>query len=975
MRRLTTLALALTAAVLLSGCSTSQPPHEALEQRAAGAVAATAPATATATATQTTVSPLNDYGDERFRAVNQSDEIISTLKNGMVVIAKRVPSPVVTVRAYVYTGGVYEGRWLGGGLSHLLEHLVAGGSTKNRTEAENRALLQEIGNNSNAYTTSDHTAYFINTTPEHMEKAVDLVTAYMFGALITPDEYKREYEVVQRELEKGKGEPGRQFYYLSTMNRYRVSPARVPVIGYQEVIQGLSRDDVYEYYQLTYQPNNIVFTVAGDLPPEQMLAAVQKYAADAAPGREFIRDIPPEPPVVAPRTVVATFPKLGQANLQIAFPTVSLNHPDLYALDLLSAVLSNGESSILVEEIRDEQGLVSGISTGSDTPVYADGSFEVDMRLDPENIAKATDAVLAALDRVATEGVSDERLARAKVLVRTGRVKSQQTAEDIASSMSIDLMNTGDPHFTDRYVKRIAETTAAEVQAVAKKYFDRTKLLTTVMLPAEYVGAQGLPKAEDLIRAVAPTTAEAAPKIAAPKVTRVELDNGTILLHKRITTSPLVVMHMYALGGLTAEDAKTNGIGNLTMNLLPRGTTNRSAQQIAEFFDSIGGDLGAGSGNNSWFWTATMLKDDVEKAMDVYADVVRNPAFPEDEIAPMQKRIAAAIAGQDADWRAQAFRFFKQQYFGPMDSPYQFQPIGTIDNVTGFTREQIQQWYKDNILTSRRVISIFGDIELEKARALAEAKLGTLPEARGDVTPPPQDVTLPEAQPDGTAQLVIERVETQETEQPLAGVVIGFRAEPVIGEPANYPLIVADTMASGFGYPTGYLHETLRGRGLVYEVHALNQMGLNQELPGTFLAYAGCAPSQVNEVVDLMLENIARLQGSAADMDAGWFARSKQLAITSDAMSNETPAEQASTAALDELYGLGYDYHDYFGRRINAVQLDEVRGVAKNRLIKCVVTVSTPSPDVLKTKPGTRTYETFHPVDLTPKAEERAAPQ
>ncbi|HEV2293366.1 MAG TPA: pitrilysin family protein [Tepidisphaeraceae bacterium] len=970
MRRLMTFAIALTTSVLTAACSTSQDAGEALEKSAAGARATTQPA-----ATQTSASPLNNYGAERFRAVNQADEIVSTLKNGMVVIAKRVPSPVVTVRAYVYTGGVYEGRWLGGGLSHLLEHLVAGGSTKNRTEAENREILQAIGNNSNAYTTNDHTAYFINTTPEHMEKAVDLVAGYMFGALITEDEYKREYEVVQRELERGKGEPGRQFYYLGALNRYRVNPARVPVIGYQEVIQGLSRDDVYEYYKLTYQPNNMVFTIVGDLPPEKMLAAVQKYAADAAPGREFIRDIPPEPPVVAPRTVVATFPKLGPANLQIAFPTVSLNHPDLYALDLLSAVLSNGESSILVEEIRDKRRLVSGIGTSSDTPVYADGSFEVEMRLDPDNIDKATDAVLAELNRVATEGVSEARLARAKVLVRTDRVKSQQTAEQIAASMAIDFMNTGDPHFTDRYVKRIGETTAEEVQAVAKKYFDRSKLLTTVMLPAEYVGAQGLPKAEDLIRAVAPTTAPA-PEVAETKITRTELSNGTILLHKRITTSPLVVMHMYALGGLTAEDVKTNGIGNLTMNLLPRGTTTRSAQEIAEFFDSIGGDLGTGCGNNSWYWTATTMKDDIEQAMEVYADVVQNPAFPEDEIAPMKKRIAAAIAGQDADWRGQAFRFFKQKYFGPTDSPYQFQTIGTIENVTGFTREQIQQWYKETILPSRRVVAIFGDIELDRARSLAEAKLGNLPEARGgSALPPPQDAPLPSAEADGTAQVVIERVETQKTEQPLAGVVIGFQAEPVIGEPANYPLVVADTMTSGFGYPTGYLHETLRGRGLVYEVHALNQVGLSEKLPGTFLAYAGCEPSQVNQVVDLMLENIARLQGRNEDMDATWFARSKQLAITTDAMSNETPAEQASTAALDELYGLGYNYHDFFGKRVNAVSLDEVRGVAKNRLVKCVVTVSTPLPDLVSAKPGKRTYDNFHPVDLTPKAEERAAPQ
>ncbi len=124
----------------------------------------------------------------------------------MTVIAKRVPaSPVAAVRAYALTGGVYEGKWLGGGLSHLLEHLVAGGTTENRTEAQNRDLLQQLGNNSNAYTSEDHTCFFVNTTTDKMDKAVDLVAGWMLGAKITPDEYHREYEVVQRELEMGKG--------------------------------------------------------------------------------------------------------------------------------------------------------------------------------------------------------------------------------------------------------------------------------------------------------------------------------------------------------------------------------------------------------------------------------------------------------------------------------------------------------------------------------------------------------------------------------------------------------------------------------------------------------------------------------------------------------------------------------------------------------------------------------------------------
>ncbi|HEX8523248.1 MAG TPA: pitrilysin family protein [Tepidisphaeraceae bacterium] len=907
------------------------------------------------------------YGNEEYRLVEQPDEIISRLKNGAVVIAKRVPSPVVAVRGYVYTGGVYEGPWLGGGLSHLLEHLVAGGSSVRRSEAENRDLLQRLGNNSNAYTTTDHTAYFINTTPEHMAEAVDLVTGWMLGALITPEEYRREYEVVQRELEKDKGEPDWVFWQLTQQNRYRVSPAGVPVIGYQEVIRGLSRDDVYNYYKLAYQPNNMVFSVSGDLEPKEMLAAMTKYLDDAAPGRVFTREIPDEPPVLAPRTLAATFPKLGQARLEIGFPSVRLTHEDMYALDLLATVLGNGESSILVEELRDKRRLVNNIMAADSTPSYVEGTFLIDMELDPKNVPAATEALLGILDDVIKNGVATERLHAAKVQMRANRVKSQQTSEDIAASLATDLMSAGDPHFQDRYVKRIEAVTAQQIQQVAKKYFLRDKMITTAMLPTEYVGGGGLPKAEDLLRKVAPTTQTIAQSTKS-SVARITLGDGTVLLHKRISTSPLVVMQLYSLGGLTTEEAKTNGLGNLTMQMLPRGTKTRSAQQIAEFFDSIGGDLTATCGSNSWFINATCMTADFDKTFDVYADIIKNPSFPADELNPMKQRISAQIEGIDADWNGASMKFFKKAFFGPKNSPYQFMVPGTIDNVKAFTPEQCAKWYSEKVIKAPRVLAIYGDIALDQAQAVASRAFGSASTSTTQPRPstaPSGDVASLANVP--KAQVNVERVELNKTELPVAGVIIGYDANTVIGQPSNFPLDVGDTMTSGWGYPTGYLHEILRGQGLVYVVHAQSLPGRSNEYPGTFLVYAGCDPSKVNEVVDTILENIARLQGSAQAMNQDWFTRSKQLINTSEAMNRETPAEQAQQAALDELYGLGYDYRDHYNEKVNAVTLDQVRGVAAKRLTKAVVTVTTPDPDSVKIKTGPRTYNDFPPVDLTPR--------
>ena len=948
---------------LLIGCDSQQ---QAVPQSRPSAAALPAEARGQVASDTGQQNATPRFATESYRLVSEKDEIVSVLQNGLVVITKRVPSPVLAVRGYALTGGVYEGQWLGGGLSHLVEHLVAGGSNGRRNEEQNKELLQVIGNNSNAETTEDHTVFFVNTTPEHMAQAVDLVTGWMFTAKITPQEYEREYEVVQRELEMGKGEPERQLYYMMMMNRYRVSPARVPVIGYQPVIQGLSRDDVYNYYRMAYVPNNMMFVVAGNEDPEKMLKAVQQYS-DYAPGRVFSHNIAAEPPVVSPRTLAATFPKLGDARVNLALPSVTIFSRDMYALDLLAAVLGQGESSMLTEEIRDRKQLVTAIGADDETPSYVDGSFDIMMELKPERVGEATAAVLDLLDWVKDHAIEPERIDRAKQLLRSALIQRRLKSEDLAATLGDDFMMTGDSHFSDVYLKRIDELTANDLQAAARKYFDRGKLITSAMFPAEFAGAEGLPKVEDILRPAATTQQVAQQQPSQSAVERVVLDNGTVLLVKRITTTPRVEIQMYSLGGVTAEDAKTNGLGNFTMKMLPRGTTTRNAQQIAEFFDSIGGAIGTTCGNNTWAWDANCLGKDFDKAFEAYADVVNDPTFPQDEATAMKKRIESAIAAEDADWSAQAARFFRKMFYGPSNSPYQFLPIGTQENVESFTTQQAKDWYEQKVQAAPRVLAVYGDVEVEHVKQLAADLLGK-GKKRPQPAPPtePNPAQFPSAS-SGPPQVQVTRVETQKTEQALAGVIIGYDSKSVVGDPANYTLDVIDTLTSGYTYPTGYIFETLRGLGLVYVADARNVPGRDASLPGTFEAYAGCDPKNVNRVVELILENIARVEGTPQDINMDWFKRSKELIAVADAMDNETPAAQAQLAAVDEVLGLGYDYHKQFADHIRQVTLADVQPVARQRLRSCVVTISTPRPDLVQIRPGVRTYQSFPPVDLTPK--------
>jgi zinc protease len=159
------------------------------------------------------------------------------------------------------------------------------------------------------------------------------------------------------------------------------------------------------------------------------------------------------------------------------------------------------------------------------------------------------------------------------------------------------------------------------------------------------------------------------------------------------------------------------------------------------------------------------------------------------------------------------------------------------------------------------------------------------------------------------------------------------------------PMDVLDTIISGYRYPTGWLHDALRGgdRSLVYEVHAQNLPGLS---PGYFWMYAGCEPDKVDEVHRLVTEQFDKARAGAFTEEE--LERARSIIATTELMSSQSNSERAMQAALDELYGLGYDYRDGFAERVRAVTLDDVRRVARKYLTTPVTAVVTPAPDAVE---------------------------
>ncbi len=422
-----------------SGCGSA--PHPATSGGQSQTTASQTPAPSPQPVAQPAPQPVRQPAPqpmhvERFLCSNVPGLTAVQLDNGMRVIIKETHSaPIVDVRCYVQTGGMYEGRWLGAGLSHLCEHLTAEGAERTilpdsmkprQTSRTDR--IGRIGGQSNAQTRLDTTNYYIEAASGRTMECIDLVAEWMARPSITPADFEREHGIVQRELELGLNRPERPFYEAMMANMYPNHPAGVPVIGYRKPLAALAMQDVLEYHAQTYVPQNMVFLVVGDVDTPVVLERICKDMAGFRSDREPSHALPPVPPVMGTRRVVVPDPRVTDDTECLAFQTIPLLHHDLYALDLLSTIVGEGQASMLEQIVHREKNLVTSIGSGSNTPNWGTGYFEIYFHCDPTQVDNAEKATLAVLKNVLEKGVSPDDLARAKRQKVAEFVNSQQDA-------------------------------------------------------------------------------------------------------------------------------------------------------------------------------------------------------------------------------------------------------------------------------------------------------------------------------------------------------------------------------------------------------------------------------------------------------------------------------------------------------------------------------------------------------------------
>jgi zinc protease len=812
-----------------------------------------------------------------------------TLANGLTVIIDEDRSaPVASVQAWCETGSIDEDKWMGAGLSHILEHMLFKG-TETRPPGSIARQVQDRGGYINAYTTFDRTVYYIDTPAEGAGDAVDILCDAMMNATLPPEEYNKEQEVIRREFAMGFDDPDRMVSQLMFRTVFSQSPFRHPVIGYLDIYNKLTRENVFEYYKRRYVPNNIFFVIVGDVDAAKVKAQIEKYFEKYP--RKALEPVfvAQEPQQAGRRDAHEEFPT-QLTRFTLAWPIPPVTDADMPALDVLGTVLGGGASSPLNQEIREKKQLAYSVDSGS--YALADGGiFVVQAVCAPDKREEVEKEALAILKRTQKDGVTAAELEKARKSLLSSQLSALATVRGRAADLGSNWLHTRNLNFSRDYLNAINRVTPADLQRVANRYLVEDHLNSVSLNP---VGS--LQKA----------AAEAAEAKEAT-VQKFELPNGLRLLVRENHKIPLVSMTAVFKGGLLAETPATNGVTRLMAKSLLKGTTSRSAAQIAEQIEAVGGAIGSDSGNNSFSVSVGVMKPDLQLGLDLLADVLTRPTFPETEVKTEQASQLAAIKAEDDEPTVVARNLMREKLF--RTHPYAMRGNGSPTNVEKLTPAQLRDLHKKLATAKNGVLAVFGDVKADEVYALAKKAFADLPAGDG---------LLPTPAP--AAKLGKDEVATAPSEKNQAIVMVGYPSADMLS--ADRPALeLIDTASSDLG--SRFFDRIREKMGLAYFVGTTQLMG---PTPGAFVFYLGTDPSKVDKVRTEFHDEIGKL--AAEGLTPEELARAKKKLLGAEAIRDQSDGAMAQAIALDELFGLGADHYKKRKAEIESVTLEDTKRIA-----------------------------------------------
>ena len=634
------------------------------------------------------------------------------LDNGLTLIVHEDhKAPIVAVNVWYHVGSKNE-RPGKTGFAHLFEHLMFNGS-EHFNDDYFKPFDRVGATGMNGTTNADRTNYFEVVPTTAVDMALWMESDRMGHLLGAIDQAKLDEQrgVVQNEKRQGENRPYGVTRQLITENTYPVGhPYSWTTIGSMEDLDAASLADVREWFQTYYGAANAVIVVASDVDPETIKTKVETYFGD----------IPAGPPIERDREWIAkrsgtqrgeVHDRVPQARINMVWNIPSWRSQDAKHLDLVSDLLAVGKTSRLYKR------LVYDDQIATDATAYArvrelGGQFYLDATVQPgHDVTPVETALTDELERFLRDGPTSDELARVKANYRASFVRQLERVGGFggkSDALAQGEIYAGRPDFFKQQLAWVDQVTVNDLRNTARRWLSDGVYILTV-LPYD----EGVTTSTTVDRSTGVPAVGDPPAARFPVVETTTLSNGlTVMLAKR-SAVPVVSFDLQIDAGYAADQLGAPGTASLAMELLDEGTTNRDALQISDELLELGARLDARSNLDMSSVTLSTLRENLDRALELYADVILHPAFPETEFDRLKAQQLARIQREKADPTQAALRVFPLILYGD-DHAYGI-PLtgsGTEAAVAGLTRQDLSSFHSTWVRPNNATLVVVGDIEM-----------------------------------------------------------------------------------------------------------------------------------------------------------------------------------------------------------------------------------------------------------------------
>ena len=816
------------------------------------------------------------------------------LENGQTVVIEQVKNnPIVTIDTWIKTGSINEDD-SNSGISHFLEHLFFKG-TENHPTGDFDKILESKGAITNAATSKDFTHYYITISSKYLDEALALHADMLLHPQIPRKEMEKERKVVLEEIAKDANTPSSICYDNLNTLMYTTHPYKRKVIGSAKVVENATRENVLDYYKKYYTPSNMTTLVIGDVEPENVLKLIKENFNTPAK-KTILPTYKKEKFLTSQKRNISYMPTQA-GYMMIGFRSADISSNDTYALDVLSTILGDGQSSKLYQVVKEQKQLVNSISAYNST-MRDDGLFVINSTFIPQNSQKVENAIFTEINKIKEFGISDEDLKIAKKIIESDTYYSRESVSNIAKELGYIITLTGSIDYYNDYLNKISKVTAADVKRVANKYLLKNNCAVSLVLPENQNISIEKNKSNN-------HKAELISSNSSTK--KLKLDNNATLLLTDNKYNDIVAITVLAKGGNFLEPQR--GTSRLFADLLMKGTKKYSAIELAKALEENGINVDISPASDTFNITLLTTKNQVKTALEILDDMLNNSTFDDIEIEKDRTILLNKIKQNRDNPLNLAIDGYKSHIY--KDSVYSTSYTLLEKSLPHVTRDNIKT-YQSRILNPENIIiSVNGNVDDTMIINAFSNMFTNTKQPKFDYS----KYSIPKLT---SKTEVIKKANDQKT----AWVILGWQTNGLKDIKEYATLNVINTIL-GSGMSSRLFKSIREQEGLAYQVGSSYNPNV---LAGSFNVYVGTNPKTLDRAKQKMLVEMEKFKTQ--------FVSGKELRDAKDRLLGEfviqleTNSDKATTLGWFEASDRGYKFIDEYTNLINSVTASDIIEVA-----------------------------------------------